>query len=129
VRARTCACAVLIKANELAGTKLYYITRENLISVAARARAYVCFQLSGDESRRLCAGGAKAPEKGDAEAVNLGVATYGSVVFQLKDAHLEANGICDFVFRALTVIGKTMTFTVCLTCLSTVPILMFIFGE
>ncbi|RLU15603.1 hypothetical protein DMN91_011356 [Ooceraea biroi] len=85
-------------------------------------------QLSGDESRRLCASGVKAPEKGDAEAANLGVATYGSVVFQLKDAHLEATGICDFVFRALTVISKTMTFTICLTCLSTVPILMFIFG-
>ncbi|XP_077269527.1 uncharacterized protein LOC143901266 isoform X1 [Temnothorax americanus] len=85
-------------------------------------------QLSGDESRRLCASGAKAPEKGDVEAANLGVATYGSVVFQLKDAHLEANGICDFVFRALRVISKTMTFTICLTCLSTVPILMFIFG-
>ncbi|KYN11977.1 hypothetical protein ALC57_15870 [Trachymyrmex cornetzi] len=82
----------------------------------------------GDESRRLCASGVKAPEKGDAEAANLGVATYGSVVFQLKDAHLEANGICDFVFRALRVISKTMTFTICLTCLSTVPILMFIFG-
>ncbi|XP_020292040.1 peptidyl-prolyl cis-trans isomerase CYP95-like [Pseudomyrmex gracilis] len=85
-------------------------------------------QLSGDESRRLFAGGAKAPEKGNTEATNLGVATYGSVVFQLKDAHLEANGICDFVFRALRVISKTMTFTVCLTCLTTVPILMFIFG-
>ncbi|XP_011054959.1 PREDICTED: uncharacterized protein LOC105146425 isoform X2 [Acromyrmex echinatior] len=85
-------------------------------------------QLSGDESRRLCASGVKAPEKGDTEAANLGVATYGSVVFQLKDAHLEANGICDFVFRALRVISKTMTFTICLTCLSTVPILMFIFG-
>lgn len=89
----------------------------------------MCFQLSGDESRRLCASGAKAPEKGDTEAANLGVATYGSVVFQLKDAHLEANGICDFVFRALRVISKTMTFTICLSCLSTVPILMFIFGE
>lgn len=89
----------------------------------------MCFQLSGDESRRLCAGGAKVPEKSNAEATNLGVATYGSVVFQLKDAHLEANGICDFVFRALKVISKTMTFTICLSCLSTVPILMFIFGE
>ncbi|KMR04972.1 hypothetical protein RF55_313 [Lasius niger] len=85
-------------------------------------------RLSGDESRRLCASGAKAPEKGVAETANLGVATYGSVVFQLKDAHLEANGICDFVFRALRVISKTMTFTICMTCLSTVPILMFIFG-
>lgn len=89
----------------------------------------VCFQLSGDELRRLCASGAKAPEKSDAEAANLGVATYGSVVFQLKDAHLEANGICDFVLRALRVISKTMTFIICLTCLSTVPILMFIFGK
>lgn len=113
-----------INQNKLSQNKivLYYERKSDL---SCRVR----FQLSGDESRRLCTSGAKAPEKGVAETANLGVATYGSVVFQLKDAHLEANGICDFVFRALRVISKTMTFTICLTCLSTVPILMFIFGE
>ncbi|KAK2583212.1 hypothetical protein KPH14_009231 [Odynerus spinipes] len=85
-------------------------------------------QFSGDESRRLCAGVIKMPEKGTSEAANLGVATYGSVVFQLKDAHLEANGTCDFVFRALRVVSKTMIVTICLACLSTMPILMFILG-
>ncbi|XP_047365748.1 uncharacterized protein LOC124955411 isoform X4 [Vespa velutina] len=83
-------------------------------------------QFSGDESRRLCAGIIKIPEKGTLETANLGVATYGSVVFQLKDAHLEANGTCDFVFRALRVISKTMIVTICLVVLSTMPILMFI---
>ncbi|KAI4497649.1 hypothetical protein M0802_007189 [Mischocyttarus mexicanus] len=85
-------------------------------------------QFSGDESRRLCAGIIKIPEKGTSETTNLGVATYGSVVFQLKDAHLEANGTCDFVFRALRVISKTMIVTICLAILSTMPILMFILG-
>nr|KAF7396887.1 hypothetical protein H0235_016424 [Vespula pensylvanica] len=85
-------------------------------------------QFSGDESRRLCAGIIKIPEKGTSETANLGVATYGSVVFQLKDAHLEANGTCDFVFRALRVISKTMIVTICLAVLSTMPILMFILG-
>ncbi|KAG7198535.1 hypothetical protein KM043_005902 [Ampulex compressa] len=85
-------------------------------------------QFSGDESRRLCAGGIKIPEKGCAETANLGIATYGSVVFQLKDAHLEANSTCDFVLRALRVVSKTTVVTICLACLSTMPILMFIFG-
>ncbi|XP_015179531.1 PREDICTED: uncharacterized protein LOC107068043 [Polistes dominula] len=85
-------------------------------------------QFSGDESRRLCAGIIKIPVKGTSETANLGVATYGSVVFQLKDAHLEANGTCDFVFRALRVISKTMIVTICLAILSTMPILMFILG-
>ncbi|XP_066591758.1 TRIO and F-actin-binding protein-like [Prorops nasuta] len=85
-------------------------------------------QVSGDESRRLCSGSVKIPEKSTSAAGNLGVATYGSLVFQLKDAHLEASGTCDFVFRALRVVSKTMIVTICLTCLSTMPILMFIFG-
>ncbi|XP_043488264.1 uncharacterized protein LOC122515118 [Polistes fuscatus] len=85
-------------------------------------------QFSGDESRRLCAGIIKIPAKGTSETTNLGVATYGSVVFQLKDAHLEANGTCDFVLRALRVISKTMIVTICLAILSTMPILMFILG-
>lgn len=59
----------------------------------------------------------------------MGVAMYGSLVFQLKDAHLEANGTCDFVFRALRVVSKTTVVTVFLACLSSVPVLMFIFGE
>lgn len=59
----------------------------------------------------------------------MGVATYGSLVFQLKDAHFEANGTCDFVYRALRVVSKTVVVTICLACLSTMPVIMFILGE
>lgn len=86
------------------------------------------FQFSGDESRRLFANGAKVAEN-TAESRNLGVITYGSVVFQLKDANLEANNICDFVFRGMRVVCRTRVVTVCLFCLSAVPILMLIYGE
>lgn len=86
------------------------------------------FQFSGDESRRLFANGAKVAEN-TAESRNLGVITYGSVVFQLKDANLEASNICDFVFRGMRVVCRTRVVTVCLFCLSAVPILMLIYGE
>lgn len=82
-------------------------------------------QFSGDESRRLFTSSAKVPEN-TMENRNL---TYGSVVFQLKDANLEANNICDFVFRGLKVVCRTRVVTVCLMCLSPVPVLMFIYGK
>ncbi|CAD6204839.1 GSCOCG00003007001-RA-CDS [Cotesia congregata] len=85
-------------------------------------------QFSGDESRRLCMRTVNSTEKGTTASSGLGVATYGSLVFQLKDAHREASGICDFVFRAMGVVSKTMFVTICLACLSTVPIIMLIMG-
>ncbi|KAK9305525.1 hypothetical protein QLX08_003522 [Tetragonisca angustula] len=81
-------------------------------------------QFSGDESRRLFTSGAKLPEN-TMENRN---PNYGSVVFQLKDANLEASNICDFVFRGLKVVCRTRVVTVCLMCLSTVPVLMLIYG-
>ncbi|KAG8039114.1 hypothetical protein G9C98_003421, partial [Cotesia typhae] len=86
-------------------------------------------QFSGDESRRLCMRTVNSTEKGTTASSGLGVATYGSLVFQLKDAHREASGICDFVFRAMGVVSKTMFVTICLACLSTVPIIMLIMGN
>ncbi|XP_015609698.2 serine/arginine repetitive matrix protein 2 isoform X2 [Cephus cinctus] len=85
-------------------------------------------QFSGDESRRLCGGSVSLTEKGTSGVGPLGVATYGSLAFQLKDAHLEASGTCDFVFRALGVVSKTLVVTICLGCLSTMPLLMLIMG-
>ncbi|XP_016839387.1 uncharacterized protein LOC100677905 [Nasonia vitripennis] len=87
-------------------------------------------QFSGDESRRLCAGNTSIAEKGGSGSCGgpMGVAAYGSLVFQLKDAHLEANGTCDFVFRALRVVSKTMIVTIFLAFLSTMPIFMLILG-
>ncbi|XP_043526014.1 uncharacterized protein LOC122537116 isoform X2 [Frieseomelitta varia] len=81
-------------------------------------------QFSGDESRRLFTSGAKLPEN-TMENRN---PNYGSVVFQLKDANLEASNICDFVFRGLKVVCRTRVVTVCLMCLSTVPVFMLIYG-
>lgn len=85
-------------------------------------------QFSGDESRRLFTSGAKVPET-TMDNGKLGVITYGSVVFQLKDADLEANGTCDFVFRGLKVLCKTRVVTASLILLFILPVLMFIFGE
>ncbi|KAL7287433.1 hypothetical protein TKK_0018542 [Trichogramma kaykai] len=56
------------------------------------------------------------------------VAAYGSLVFQLKVAHLEAEGTCDFVYRALRVVSKTMLVTCCLVLLTAMPIVMLILG-
>lgn len=67
-------------------------------------------------------------QKGVDGSGSIAVATYGSLVFQLKDAHREANGTCDFVFRAMRVVGKTMIVTICLACLSTMPVIMLIMG-
>ncbi|XP_076675611.1 uncharacterized protein LOC143372881 [Andrena cerasifolii] len=84
-------------------------------------------QVSGDESRQLFTSSANAP-KSTIDNGNLRVITYGSVVFQLKDANLEASNTCDFVFRAMRVVTKTRVVSVCLICLTSVPVLMLIFG-
>ncbi|XP_046433412.1 serine/arginine repetitive matrix protein 1-like isoform X3 [Neodiprion fabricii] len=86
-------------------------------------------QFSGDESRRLCGGASSVTEKGVIDPDTLAVATYGSLAFQLKDAHLEAGSTCDFVSRALGVIGKTLGVTICLACLSAMPPVMLIMGN
>ncbi|XP_046751903.1 serine/arginine repetitive matrix protein 2-like isoform X2 [Diprion similis] len=86
-------------------------------------------QFSGDESRRLCGGVSSITEKGIIDPDSLAVATYGSLAFQLKDAHLEASSTCDFVSRALDVIGKTLGVTICLACLSAMPPVMLIMGN
>ncbi|XP_076393819.1 uncharacterized protein LOC100877875 isoform X2 [Megachile rotundata] len=84
-------------------------------------------QFSNDESRRLFTNGPNIP-KNTKENGNVRMVTYGSVVFQLKDANLEADNICDFVLRALKVVSRTKVATGCLVCLSAVPISMLIYG-
>lgn len=88
----------------------------------------VNFQFSNDESRRLFTNGPSVP-KSTKENGNVRVVTYGSVVFQLKDANLEADNTCDFVLRALKVVSRTRVATGCLVCLSAVPVSMLIFGK
>ncbi|XP_015123736.1 uncharacterized protein LOC107045850 [Diachasma alloeum] len=110
--------------NQNAQANLGYGT--NAWAESRRASSSVS-QFSGDESRRLCMRSVASTEKG-ACSTSLGVATYGSLVFQLKESHREANGTCDFVLKAMRVVSKTMVVTICLVCLSTVPLLMLIMG-
>ncbi|XP_053999805.1 uncharacterized protein LOC128887666 [Hylaeus anthracinus] len=84
-------------------------------------------QFSGDESRRLFNSSVMIP-KNNTEKDNLGVITYGSVAFQLKDANLEACSTCDFVFRALKVVSKTRIVTGCLVSYFIFSLVMLIFG-
>lgn len=63
-------------------------------------------QVSGDEQKRLFS----EKNYGDGEAglgIGLTLTTYGSVAYQLKDANLEANDTCDFIFKALQIFNKT----------------------
>ncbi|XP_011300748.1 uncharacterized protein [Fopius arisanus] len=110
--------------NQNVQTNLGYGT--NAWAESRRASSSVS-QFSGDESRRLCMRSVVSTEKGACSA-SLGVATYGSLVFQLKESHREASGTCDFVLKAMRVVSKTMVVTICLVCLSTVPLLMLIMG-
>lgn len=57
-------------------------------------------QVSADDRRQLCEHTKLNPEAGT-------TTIYGSVVYQLKDANMEASGSCDFTFRALRIVYKT----------------------
>ncbi|KDR15664.1 hypothetical protein L798_09741, partial [Zootermopsis nevadensis] len=59
---------------------------------------------------------------------DMGLTACGSVVFQLKDANMEASGTCDFVCRALRIVYKTVVVTVALVCLTSLPLIMLIMG-
>ncbi|KAI8421973.1 hypothetical protein MSG28_009879 [Choristoneura fumiferana] len=52
-------------------------------------------QVSGDEQRRLCGEQAKYNERCGL-GLGVGLTTYGSVAYQLKDANMEASGTMDF---------------------------------
>lgn len=66
-------------------------------------------QVSGDDRRQLCAEHTKLA----AESAT-GLTSYGSVMYQLKDANIEASGVCDFVCRALGIVYKTgISFPLC----------------
>ena len=56
-------------------------------------------QVSSDDRRHLC-------ERTKLSS-DVGLTPYGSVVYQLKDANMEASGTCDFVWRAMQVFYKT----------------------
>ncbi|PNF34761.1 hypothetical protein B7P43_G03773 [Cryptotermes secundus] len=60
---------------------------------------------------------------------DVGLSEYGSFVYQLNDAHVEASGSCDFMCRALQIVYKTVVVTVILMCLTALPLFMLIMGE
>ncbi|KAJ0183525.1 hypothetical protein K1T71_001501 [Dendrolimus kikuchii] len=84
-------------------------------------------QVSGDEQRRLCGEQAKYNDR-SGMGLGVGLTTYGSVAYQLKDANMEASGTVDFVCRAAQIINRTIVMTVFLACLSTLPVIMLIMG-
>jgi len=72
------------------------------------------FQVSADDRRHLC-------ERTKLSS-DVGLSAYGSVVYQLKDANIEASGTCDFVCRALRIVYRTgeppLTDFLCTSCKS-----------
>ncbi|XP_065157466.1 uncharacterized protein [Atheta coriaria] len=88
-------------------------------------------QTTCNESGSRRASSSVSQNYGDGEAglgIGLTLTTYGSVAYQLKDANLEANDTCDFIFKALQIFNKTVVVTVVLVFLSTLPLLMLIMG-
>ncbi|CAG5054565.1 unnamed protein product [Parnassius apollo] len=83
-------------------------------------------QVSGDEQKRLCGEQAKYTER--SLGLGVGLTTYGSVAYQLKDANMEASSTLDFVCRAAKIMNRTILMTVFLACLSTLPVIMLIMG-
>lgn len=63
-------------------------------------------QVSGDEQRRLCGEQAKYSDR-TSLGLGMGLTTYGSVAYQLKDANMEASGTVDFVCRAAKIMNRT----------------------
>jgi hypothetical protein len=57
------------------------------------------FQVSADDRRHLC--------ERTKLSTDAGLAVYSSIVYQLKDANMEASGTCDFVCRAFRIVYKT----------------------
>lgn len=105
----------------LEGVKALLIGPAYVSSQVALARKDSLAPVSGDERRHLCEHTKLNSESG-------GIAAYGSVVYQLNHANLEANGTCDFLARALGIVYTTVVVTVVLICLTTLPIVMFIMG-
>ena len=39
-----------------------------------------------------------------------GISIYGSIAYQMKDANMESNTTCEFVYKALKIFSKTSKF-------------------
>ncbi|BES93453.1 Hypothetical protein NTJ_06262 [Nesidiocoris tenuis] len=104
------------------GVKAIFIGPALLSSQVALSRKDSFAQVvSGDERRYLC-------EHSKLNSEGAGVAAYGSVVYQLNHANMEASGTCDFVLRGYGILYRTVIVTIALICLSALPLIMFIMG-
>ncbi|XP_076057398.1 transmembrane protein 272-like [Oratosquilla oratoria] len=56
------------------------------------------------------------------------MSAYGSIVYQMKDANMDASGTCEFVYKALKIISKTIVMTAFLVITMVLPVLMLIMG-
>lgn len=56
-------------------------------------------QVSVDDRRQLFSAGKLNVESG--------MSAYGSIIYQMKDANMDSNSTCEFVYKALKVISKT----------------------
>ncbi|XP_071545544.1 uncharacterized protein [Panulirus ornatus] len=77
-------------------------------------------QVSVDDRRQLFSAGKLNVESA--------MSAYGSIVYQMRDANMDANSTCEFVYKALKVISKTVLMTVLLVLTLAVPGLMVIIG-
>ncbi|XP_064102442.1 uncharacterized protein LOC135212693 isoform X1 [Macrobrachium nipponense] len=81
---------------------------------------HVHHQVSVDDRRQLFSAG-----KLNTDA---SMSAYGSIVYQMKDANMESNNTCEFVYKALKVLSRTVLMTVILLIIMIVPVLMAIMG-
>ncbi|KAK9511604.1 hypothetical protein O3M35_000228 [Rhynocoris fuscipes] len=85
----------------LEGVKAILIGPAYVSSQVALARKdSLARPVSGDERRHLCEHTKLNSESG-------GLAAYGSVVYQLNHANMEATGVCDFLLRGVGIIYRT----------------------
>nr|XP_053629619.1 putative uncharacterized protein DDB_G0290521 [Cherax quadricarinatus] len=63
---------------------------------------HVQHQVSVDDRRQLFSAGKINIESG--------MSAYGSIVYQMRDANMDSNSTCEFVYKALKVISKTGEF-------------------
>ncbi|XP_071545545.1 uncharacterized protein [Panulirus ornatus] len=87
---------------------------------ASRRSSQAYTSVSVDDRRQLFSAGKLNVESA--------MSAYGSIVYQMRDANMDANSTCEFVYKALKVISKTVLMTVLLVLTLAVPGLMVIIG-
>ncbi|XP_064636880.1 uncharacterized protein LOC135493455 isoform X1 [Lineus longissimus] len=74
-----------------------------------------------DDEKSLCA----SELSGDFSLDN---PSYGSIILQIQEANVEADGTCDFIWKAFEIIGNTLLITVLLGIFMALPVAMISVG-